>query len=63
LLHSQEYIYVLTGVASYAFIVYVDEIYTAVPTRMLKGASLSINDVVEIQEKKDIYEVKILSLR
>jgi len=55
--------YVLTGVAPYAFIEYVDEIYTAVvPTRMLKGASLSINDVVKIKERKDTYEVKILSL-
>jgi len=29
---------------------------------MLKGASLSINDVVKIKERKDTCEVKILSL-
>ncbi|XP_065916674.1 protein starmaker-like isoform X2 [Dysidea avara] len=51
------------SVAPYAFIEYVDEIYTAVvPTRMLKGTSLFIDGIAQITEGKAIYEVKILSL-
>jgi len=54
---------IFTGVAPYAFIEYVDEIYTAVvPTRMLKGTSLLIDGIAQITEGKAIYEVKILSL-
>lgn len=55
--------WIFTGGAPYAFIEYIDEIYTGVvPTRMLKGAPLSINEISQIREGRAIYEVKILSL-
>lgn len=48
---------------SYAFIEYINEPYTAVvPLRLLRGPSLKENEIVEVQEGKTKYYVKILLL-
>jgi len=48
---------------SYVFIEYINELYTAVvPLRLLRGPSLKENEIVEVQEGKTNYSVKILLL-
>ena len=48
---------------SYAFIEYINEPYTAVvPLRLFRGPSLKESEIVEVQEGKTNYSVKILLL-